>query len=70
MENTIIKTIISSNSLDLSLESLRAYQYFIKYINNRFNNSEYLQSTLKMLTNYCDLKKYNEIVVKTAIHRI
>ena len=70
MENTLIKIIISSNSLDLSLESLRAYQSFIKYINNRFNNSEYLQSTLKMLTNYCDLKKYTESIVKTAIHRI
>ena len=70
MENTIIKTLLSSNSLDLSLESLSAYQYFIKYIFERFKNEEYLQSTLKMLTNFCNLKNYNEEVAKTAIHRI
>ena len=70
MENTIIKIILSSNSLDLSLESLKAYQYFIKYIKERFKNSEYLQSTLKMLTNYCNLQNYNEDIAKSAIHRI
>ena len=70
MENTIIKTLLSSNSLDLSLESLNAYQFFIKYILERFKNEEYLQSTLKMLTNFCNLKNYNENIAKSAIHRI
>ena len=70
MERTIIKILLSSNSLDLSYESLRAYQYFIKYISDKYSNIDYLQSSLKMLTNYCDLKKYNEKIGKTAIHRL
>ena len=70
MEQTIIKIIISSTSLDLSYESLRAYQSFIKYISDKFANIDYLQSSLKMLTNYCDIQKYNEKISKTAIHRI
>ena len=70
MERTIIKILLSSNSLDLSYESLRAYQYFIKYISDKYSNLDYLQSSLKMLTNYCDLKKYNEKIGKTAIHRL
>ena len=70
MENTIIKILLSSNSLDLSYESLGAYQYFINYIYDKYQNEEYLQSTLKMLTNYCNLQKYNIDISKTAIHRI
>lgn len=70
MENTIITTLLTSNSLDLSFECLGAYQYFISYIYERYQNEEYLQSTLKMLTNYCNLQKYNEDIAKTAIHRL
>ena len=70
MENTIIKVLLSSNSLDLSYESLGAYQYFIKYIYDNYQNAEYLQSSLQMLANYCNLQKYNEKIAKRAIHRI
>ena len=70
MEHTIIQALLSSNSLDLSFESLGAYQYFINYIYDKYQNDEYLQSTLKMLTNYCNLQKYNVEIAKTAIHRI
>ena len=70
METTIIKVLLTSNSLDLLFECLGAYQYFIKYIYERYQNNEYLQSTLKMLTNYCNLQNYNVDVAKTAIHRI
>ena len=55
MENTIIKVLLFSNSLDLSYESLGAYQYFIKYIYDKYHNAEYLQSSLQMLANYCNL---------------
>jgi len=70
MEQTIIKILLSSTSLDLSYESLRAYQPFIKYIYDKFQDIEYLQSTLKMLTNYCNVQNYNKDISKTAIHRI
>ena len=70
MENTLIKILLSSISLDLLFESLGAYQYFIKYIYDRFKDNEYLKSTLKMLTNYCNFQQYNEKIAKAAIHRI
>jgi hypothetical protein len=70
MENTIIKILLSSNSFDLIFESLGAYQYFIKYIYDRYKNEEYLQSTLKMLTNFCNLQNYNQAIATIAIHRI
>ena len=71
MENSIIKILLSSScSLDLSLESLKSYQYFIKYITDRFKDEQYLQSTLKMLTSFCEVKKYNIEIITKAIHRI
>lgn len=70
MENTIIKILLSSNDKNLSYESLGAYQYFLTYIYKRFQNEEYLQSTLKMLTNFCNYQKYNEDIAIKAIHRI
>ena len=71
MENAIIKTLMSSsNSFDLSLECLTAYQYFIKYIYERFKDEQYLQSTLKILTTFCNVQNYNEQITTMAIHRI
>ena len=71
MENTIIKMLMSSSSsLDLSLECLNAYQYFIKYIYERFKDEQYLQSTLKILTSFCNAQNYNEQIITMAIHRI
>ena len=71
MENTIIKMLMSSsNSFDLSLECLNAYQYFIKYISERFKDEQYLQSTLKILTTFCNVQNYNEQITTMAIHRI
>ena len=71
MENTIIKMLMSSSSsFDLSLECLAAYQYFIKYIYKSFKDEQYLQSTLKILTTFCNVQNYNEQIVTMAIHRI
>ena len=71
MENTIIKTLLSSNKdKSLILECLTSYQYFMNYIAHKFNDNEYLKSTLQMLTSFCNIKEYNEEICKIAIHRI
>ena len=70
MENTIIKILLSPNSLDLISASLRAYKCFINYINYKYKDNEYLESSLKMITNYCNYKNYNENISITAIHRL
>ena len=70
MENTLIKILLSSDCKALIFESLKSYQYFINYISHKFNDLEYLKSTLKMLISFCDIKKYEEKICKTAIHRI
>ena len=71
MENTIIKTLLSSNkNKSLILECLTSYQYFMNYISHKFNDNEYLKSTLQMLTSFCNIKEYSEEICKIAIHRI
>ena len=71
MENTIIKILLSpSSSLELSYESIKAYQNFMKYISNRFSDKDYLQNTLKMMTTFCDVKKYNIDIGICALHLI
>ena len=71
IENTLIKTLLSNNK-DKSLiyECLTSYQYFINFIYNKFNDNEYLKSTLQMLTSFCNIKEYNEKICKASIHRI
>jgi hypothetical protein len=70
MENSIIKILLSSDSLDLISVSLRAYKNFINYIIYKYKDIEYLQSSLKMLTKFCNFKNYNESISITAIHRL
>lgn len=71
IENTIIKTLLSTNKdKNLIFECLTSYQYFINYIYNKFNDNEYLKSTLQMLTSFCNIKEYNEKICKASIHRI
>ena len=70
MENTIIQILLNSDSKQLIYESLKSYQYFINYIYYKFNDIEYLKSTLKMLTSFCYIKEYNEEICIKAIHRI
>ena len=70
MENTLIKILLSSNNKILIAECLKSYQYFIKYIFDKFNELEYLKSTLKMFTSFCNIKDYNEKISIIAIHRI
>ena len=70
MENTLIKTMLSCEYKNLIYECLKSYQYFINYICNKFNDFEYLKSTLQMLTSFCNIKKYDEEICIKAIHRI
>ena len=70
MENTIIKNLLSAENKELVYEGLRSYQYFIKYIYEKFKDVEYLKSTLQMLTAFCNIKNYDEKICKIAIHRI
>ena len=70
MENTMIKLILSSKDINLLHVCLHAYQYFLPYIYDRFKNEEYLQSTLKMMTNFCNIQNFCEKIAKSAIHRI
>jgi len=71
MENTIIQLLTMPKDSQLSTDSLKAYQYFIEYIKNKFIDKDYLQSTLKMLISYCSLNNINtEKVARYAIHRI
>ena len=67
MENTLIKILLSSNNKILIAECLKSYQYFIKYIFDKFNELEYLKSTLKMFTSFCNIKDYNEKIIIIAI---
>ena len=71
MENTIIILLSNPQSSILSIESLKAYQNFIDYIKNKFADKDYLQSSLKMLTSFCQINNINtEKVGKTALHTI
>lgn len=83
MEKTIIKILTNPSNTELSLISLKAYESFMIYLKNKFQDSEYLQSSLKMLTTYCtnnsnlNLNTNNsdsdndlEKVIIEAIHRI
>ena len=72
MENTIIKLLSNPINDQLSLECLKAYEYFINYIKNKFCDKDYLQNTLKLFISYCSsINNLNtEIVAKEAIHRI
>ena len=70
MENTLIQTMLSCEYKNLVHECLRSYQYFINYIYHKFNDSDYLKSTLQMLTSFCNLKKYDEEICIKSIHRI
>ena len=68
MENIIIELLSSPQNEKLSLQSLKAYQYFMNYIKNKFIDKNYLESTLKMLITYCNIN--NEDLGKEAIHII
>ena len=70
MENTLIQILLTCDYKNLIHECLKSYQYFINYIYHKFNNLDYLKSTLQMLTSYCNFKKYDYEICKTAIHRI
>ena len=72
MENAIIKLLSNPINEQLSLECLKAYEYFINYIKNKFNDKDYLQNTLKLFISYCtSINSLNtEIVAKEAILRI
>ena len=72
MENAIIKLLSNPINEQLSLECLKAYEYFISYIKNKFSDKDYLQNTLKLFISYCSsINNVNtEIVAKEAIHRI
>lgn len=72
MENAIIKLLSNPINEQLSLECLKAYEYFINYIKNKYSNKDYLQNTLKLFISYCSsINNLNtEIVAKEAIHRI
>ena len=72
MENAIIKLLSNPINEQLSLECLKAYEYFINYIKNKFSDKDYLQNTLKLFISYCSsINNFNtEIVAKEAIHRI
>ena len=71
MENTIIYLLSNPQSPVLSKQSLKAYQNFINYIKNKFADKDYLQSSLKLLINFCSINNINtEKVGKSAIHAI
>ena len=71
MENTIIYLLSNLQSPVLSKQSLKAYQNFINYIKNKFADKDYLQSSLKLLINFCSINNINtEKVGKSAIHAI
>ena len=58
MEKTIINLLSNPQNSILSMESLKAYQNFIDYIRNKFADKDYLQSSLKMLTKFCNFKNW------------
>lgn len=75
MENTLIKVLSNPSSLELSLVSLKAYHFFLDYIEEKFQDTQYLQNTLKMFTAYCNILKDNSTkeaisVSISAIHRL
>ena len=72
MENVIIKLLSNPINEQLSLECLKAYEYFKNYIKSKFSDKDYLQNTLKLFISYCSsINNVNtEIVAKEAILRI
>ena len=72
METAIVKILSNSNCNELSIEGLKAYKLFLNYIKNKFNDNNYLEPTLKMLTNLSNInnKNLNDDVITIAIHRI
>ena len=72
MENTIINLLRNPQNEILALKCLKAYEFFIPYIKEKFSDVKYLEESLKMIITYCN--SINNIntpeVVKFAIHRI
>ena len=71
METSLIKIIASPPDTEIALESIKGYKTFMNYISNKYNNSNYLKSTLKLILRFCKINNINSIeVVKNAIHCI
>ena len=72
MEKTIIFLLNQPLNEQLTLKCLKAYQYFIFYIKDKFADVSYIENSLKMLINYCNsVNNINTIEIsKYAIHRI
>lgn len=71
MESSLIKLIALPPDTEIALESIKAYNIFMNYISNKYNNSNYLKSSLKLIVKFCKINNINSIeVVKSAIHCI
>ena len=71
MESALIKVMASPSNTELALECIKAYQNFINYISNKFNNDNYLKNSLKLILQFCNINEINSIEVgKCAIHCI
>jgi hypothetical protein len=71
MENIIIQLLSTPQNEELSIVCLKGYKYFTNYIKNKFADTDYLQSSLKMLISFCNLNNINtEEVGKVSIHAI
>jgi len=71
METSLIKIIAMPPNTEIALESIKAYKTFMNYISNKYNNSDYLKNTLKLIIRFCKVNNINSLeVVKSAIHCI
>lgn len=72
METTIISLLAKPQNAELAKICLKAYQYFIMYIKDKFSDKNYLEESLKVMITYCNsMNDINtENVIKSAIHRI
>lgn len=71
MESSLIKVMASPINTKIALECIKAYQNFISYISNKFNNINYLKYSLKLTFQFCNINEINSIEVgKYAIHCI
>lgn len=71
MEGSLVKIMTSPSDSEIALESIKAYQTFMNYISNKFENTDYLKNTLHLIIQFCKISDINTIeVIKCGIHCI
>ena len=63
IETSIIKILETPTNTEISLLCLKAYKAFIKFISNKFENKEFLESNLKLVLNFCKINNINTTLV-------